>query len=95
MSSRDKLLRALDPLLHRSDNVTAVSEGARVFEIRELRATRAGSLIKVDLTVDVPHAMTVLATSELEQEITQLLRDARREVSEVRVRFCPVEEDLS
>jgi len=92
-SSRDKLLRALDPLLQRSDNVTAVSEGARVLAIKELRAKRAGSLINVDLTVDVPHAMTVLATSELEQEITQLLKEARGEVSEVRVKFHPVEQN--
>jgi len=97
-SSRDKLLRALDPLLRRSatsGDSSAVSECARVLAIRELRAKRAGSLMIVDLTVDVSPTLTVLTTSELEEKITQLLREARREVSEVRVKFHPVEDSLS
>lgn len=99
-SSRDKLLRALDPLLHlgaTNGDASAVSESERhrVLAIRELRAKRAGSLMIVDLTVDVSRTMTVQATSELEAKITQLLRDARREVSEVRVKFHPVEDSLS
>lgn len=99
-SSRDKLLRALDPLLQRgatNGDASAVSESERprVLAIRELRAKRAGSLMIVDLTVDVSRTMTVQATSELEAKITQLLRDARREVSEVRVKFHPVEDSLS
>lgn len=96
-SARDKLLRALDPLLRRgatSGDASAVSEYSRVLAISELRAKRAGSLMIVDLTVDVSPTLTVLATSELEKEITQLLRDARREVSEVRVKFHPVEDSL-
>ncbi|KAF8558051.1 cation efflux protein [Imleria badia] len=96
--ARDNLVRALDPLVHpgaANGDATGVSQGTRVRAIRELRAKRAGSLIHVDLTVDVPPAMTVLATSELEEKIGQLLRDARREVSEVRVRFRPVEDSLS
>lgn len=94
-SSRDELLHALDPLLHRdvtNVHAIAVSEGPRILAIKVLKARRAGSLINVDLAVDVPHTMTVLATSELEGKITQKLRDARREVSEVRVKFHPVEE---
>lgn len=99
-NSRDKLLRALDPLLQRgatNGDASAVleSERPRVLAIRELRAKRAGSLMIVDLTVDVSRTMTVQATSELEAKITQLLRDARREVSEVRVKFHPVEDSLS
>jgi divalent metal cation (Fe/Co/Zn/Cd) transporter len=98
--SRDTLLRALDPLLRRdatNGDASAVSESERprVLAIRELRAKRAGSSMIVDLTAHVPRTTTVLATSELEEEITQLLRDARREVSEVRVRFYPVDDGLS
>lgn len=97
-SAQDKLLHALDPLLGSgtaNGDATAIPAGSRVLAVKELRAKRAGSLINVDLTVDVPHTMTVLATSELEGEITQLLRDARREVSEVRVKFYPVQDSSS
>lgn len=96
--SREKLVRALDPLLHRDaadgDDATDVSKGPRVLAVRELRAKRAGSLINVDVAIEVPHTTTVLATSELEEEITRLLKDVRREVSEVRVRFYPIEDGL-
>ena len=76
-------------------DATGVSQGPRVLAIKELRAKRAGSLMNVDLTVDVPCTTTVQATSELEAKIAHLLRDARREVSDVRVRFHPVEDKLS
>ncbi|KAG9316367.1 hypothetical protein JVU11DRAFT_2400 [Chiua virens] len=89
-SSRDKLMRALDPLVFPGNDGIAVSEDACILAIKALRAKRAGSLMYVDLTVDVPRSMTVLATSELESKIAQRLRDAMREVSEVRVRFQPV-----
>ncbi|KAG6378175.1 cation efflux protein [Boletus reticuloceps] len=92
-SSRDIFVHALDPLLHHgatNGDATTVPKDTRVLAIKELRARRAGSLIHVDLTVEVPHMTTVLATSELQEEITRLLRDARKEVSEVRVRFHPV-----
>ena len=95
---RDKLVRALDPLVHpgaTNGDANAVSQGSCVLAIRDLRATRAGSLIHVDLTVDVSPTMTVVATSELEDKMGQLLRDARREVSDVRVKFHPVEDNLS
>ncbi|KAF8441492.1 cation efflux protein [Boletus edulis BED1] len=92
-SSRDELVHALDPLLHHgatNGDATTVPKDTRVLAIKELRARRVGSLMHVDLIVEVPHTVTVLATSELEEEITRLLRDARKEVSEVRVRFHPV-----
>lgn len=91
---QDKLGRALDPVRYRATGGDA-TKGPRVLAVRELRARQAGSLIYVDLTVDVPHTMTVSATSELEGKMTQLLKDARREVSEVRVQFRPVEGSLS
>ena len=92
--SRDKLVHALDPVLRGAIDGD-VSAGPRVLAIKELRAKRAGSLMSVDLTVDVPAAATVLAASQLEGKITQLLKDARKEVSEVKVKFHPVEDDLS
>ncbi|KIJ67917.1 hypothetical protein HYDPIDRAFT_107454 [Hydnomerulius pinastri MD-312] len=100
-SSHEKLLRALDPLLsHRvlAEHSTlngSSSQHPRLLAIRQLRAKRSGSLITVDLTADVPSTMTVLATSELEDKITHLLKEARKEVSEVSVKFHPVEDILS
>ncbi|KAF9222543.1 hypothetical protein BS17DRAFT_708242 [Gyrodon lividus] len=92
MSSHDKLLRALDPLLFHG---VVTDQHPRLLAVRELRAKRAGSLISVDLTADVPNATTVLATSELQEKITQLLKTARKEISEVRVKFHPVDDILT
>lgn len=89
--SRDKLLHALEPLVHRATTSGDATDGSRLLAIKDLRAKRAGSLIDVDVTVDVAHTISVLATSELEGRITQLLKDTRSEVSEVRVKFHPVE----
>jgi divalent metal cation (Fe/Co/Zn/Cd) transporter len=46
----------------------------------------------VDLTADVPASLTVRETSELEAKITSTLKEARREIAEVRVQFNPVDE---
>ena len=89
---QEKLMRALYPVLAHPATRDDVAGGPRVLAIRELRAKRAGSLIYVDLTVDVPNTMTVLATTELESKMNRLLKDARKEVSEVRVKFHPVED---
>jgi len=60
--------------------------------IHTLRAKRAGSLMFVDLTADVPPSLSVRETSELERKITKTLMEARREIVEVRVRFRGVGE---
>jgi divalent metal cation (Fe/Co/Zn/Cd) transporter len=64
-----------------------------ILGISDLRARRAGSLTFVELTADVPAALTVSDTAALERRITATLREARREVAEVRVRFRPVSSD--
>ncbi|KIM75103.1 hypothetical protein PILCRDRAFT_79410 [Piloderma croceum F 1598] len=63
-----------------------------LLSISHLRAKRAGSLMFVDLTADVPASLTVRETSELEAKITSTLKEARREIAEVRVQFNPVDE---
>jgi divalent metal cation (Fe/Co/Zn/Cd) transporter len=97
-TSRDKLLRALDPLLSHGVATKQLHfddpSKQHLLAIRELRAKRAGSLITVDLTVDVPSTTTVPATVELESKITQLLKKARKEISEVRVKFRPTDDIL-
>ena len=52
---------------------------------------RAGALMVVDLVADVPQSLTVEKASEIERKIAETLRKARKEVSEVRVKFNPVE----
>lgn len=91
-STRDKLLHALDPLLSKS--VQSSHGASYILAIRDLRAKRVGSLIFVDVTADVPSTLTVLDTCRLEEQITRRLSEARREVSDVRVRFCPVDAEI-
>jgi divalent metal cation (Fe/Co/Zn/Cd) transporter len=45
----------------------------------------------VDLTADVTGSLSVRETSELEAKITDTLKEARREIAEVRVQFHPVD----
>lgn len=89
--TRESLWRALDPLLPEQVGSSPGKTTTQLIAIRQLRAKRAGSLIFVDLTVDVPNASTVGDMSEVEQQITNKLKEARGEVSEVRIRFCPVD----
>jgi len=59
--------------------------------IRQLRARRAGSLMFVDLTADVSGMLNIHEASSLEHRITQTLKNARKEVTDVRVSFNPVD----
>ncbi|KAG1815913.1 cation efflux protein [Suillus subaureus] len=95
-NSQRKLVHALNPLLSSpSPPSTAFGNGfhdtTELLAIRHLRAKRAGSMMYVDLTADVPSNMSVLATSRLEVKISQTLKEARKEISEVRVKFHPVD----
>lgn len=62
-----------------------------VLAVSELRARRAGSLIFVDLTAEVPSNLTVNDLTLLEEKILQTLKEKKREVKEVRVKFKAVE----
>lgn len=90
-STRDSFLHALNPLLSKS---VESSIGAPCILAIDLRAKRVGSLIFVDVTADVPSTLTVLDTCRLEEQITHRLGEVRREVSDVRVRFCPVDAEI-
>lgn len=95
--TKSALLRSLQPLL--PDDVTPHIPTSSQIElhtdqllgVRELRAMRAGALMVVDLIADVPHSLTVEKTSVIERRIAETLKKARKEVSEVRVKFNPVE----
>ncbi|KAH7913139.1 mitochondrial iron ion transporter, partial [Hygrophoropsis aurantiaca] len=97
-SSHAALRRALDPLLSPLHSTTSQSTSngqhaavPRLLSIRDLRARRAGSMITVDLMAEVPSTLSVLSTSALEDKITEILKDARKEISDVRIRFKPVD----
>jgi len=84
------LQRALDPLLSTS---LAPRAETTLLAIRDLRAMRSGTLMFVDLTVHVPDNLSVRETSTLEDKIRGALTDAKKEISEVRVKFRPVNSD--
>lgn len=94
--TKSSLLLALQPLLP-SASRTLPQEAAApraeqlLLAVEDLRATRAGSLMFVDLTAKVPQSLSVRDTSALEDRISRTLKEAKKEVSEVRVRFEPVE----
>ncbi|KAJ6625564.1 mitochondrial iron ion transporter [Mycena sp. CBHHK59/15] len=86
--ARQSLKRALDPLL--STSASDVSSPSLI-AIRHLRGRRAGSLIFVDLTAEVPNALSMQNATLLEEQITQTLKSAKKEIAEVRVKFHAVD----
>lgn len=93
-STRSSLIRALDPLLVRphsaSDTLSRQAPTAeQILGIKDLRATRAGAQMFVDLTARVPSTLSVADASTLEGKIARTLKDAKKEITEVRVRFEP------
>ncbi|KAF9263234.1 cation efflux protein [Marasmius fiardii PR-910] len=83
--TRKSLQRALEPL--RKDSSPCYP--AIIQDISDLRARRAGSLLYVDLTAHVSNTLTVEQLSSLEDEILHAMKEKRKEVAEVRVRFKP------
>jgi len=82
----------LDPLLTApsANSSLSISQPA-ILAIRDLRARRAGSLIFVDLTAEVPKSLTVHELATLEEEILQTMKGKKKQVKEVRVRFKPAD----
>lgn len=97
-STRDQLLEALHPLLpsatQRAATPFQIAEHTEsLLAIRNLRAMRAGALMFVDLVAEVPHTLSVADASTLEDKIARALKNARKEIAEVRVKFHPIEAD--
>ncbi|KAA1476795.1 cation efflux protein [Dentipellis sp. KUC8613] len=57
--------------------------------VHDLRARRTGAALFVDLTVDVPRTLSVAQTQKLELAIHAVLKEAKKEIAEVTVRFRP------
>jgi divalent metal cation (Fe/Co/Zn/Cd) transporter len=75
------LTKVLEPLI----------DSGALLGVRNLRAVRSGALMFVDLIADVPPQMSIQDATQLDQRITSVLKEARREISEVRVKFHVVE----
>jgi len=58
---------------------------------RDLRARRAGSMLFVDVTVTVPADLSVAQTAALDDKIQRTVKESKKEVAEVRVKFVPQE----
>lgn len=92
-STRQKLVSALDPLLLSAETTKAIGSPSQraLLAVKDLRAMRAGALMFVDLTAKVPGTMSVADTSALEASIERALKRAKKEVTEVKVKFEPVD----
>ncbi|KAI0812357.1 cation efflux family-domain-containing protein [Irpex lacteus] len=92
-STRQKLVSALDPLLSSAETTKAIGSPSQraLLAVKDLRAMRAGALMFVDLTAKVPGTMSVADTSALEASIERALKRAKKEVTEVKVKFEPVD----
>ncbi|KAI4528562.1 cation efflux protein [Schizophyllum commune Tattone D] len=88
-STRNSLRKSLEPLM--VSRATTDSEIAALLDIKDIRARRAGSVMYVDLTAVVPGSTTISGAASLEDKITETLRKAKKEVTDVRVRFEPEE----
>ncbi|KAL0956509.1 hypothetical protein HGRIS_002650 [Hohenbuehelia grisea] len=82
------LLRTLKPLVD-STSSTTKDNTSKLLAIHNLRARRAGAMIFVDLTAEVPATLSIHDASSLEGKIEQTLKKARKEIAEVRVQFRP------
>ncbi|KZT68255.1 hypothetical protein DAEQUDRAFT_728063 [Daedalea quercina L-15889] len=98
--TREALVESLSPILpdpalsSLTPSVTQLqAHTENLLGIRDLRAMRVGGLMFVDLIADVPRTVSVGETSALEAEIVRTLKEARKEVKEVRVRFHPVDQE--
>ncbi|KAF5393496.1 hypothetical protein D9757_000652 [Collybiopsis confluens] len=86
--TKQVLKQTLDPLVISPSSSYPIDKPA-ILSVTELRARRAGSLIFVDLTAEVPSSMTVKDLTSLEEIILSTLQEKRKEVTEVRVKFKP------
>ncbi|KAL1748828.1 cation efflux protein [Schizophyllum fasciatum] len=88
-STRTSLRKSLEPLV--VSRATADPEIAALLDVKDIRARRAGSVMYVDLTAVVPGSTTISGAATLEYKISDTLRKAKKEITDVRVRFEPEE----
>jgi len=103
------LTRALNPLLpapstfaesttkdlHPHSHSHQAPNPSALLGIHDLRAMRAGATMFVDVIADVTPTMTMRDAAVIERNITERLKSARREISEVRVKFNIIEKETN
>lgn len=88
---KESLEKSLYPLLVTSLSPESIPE---LLSIESLRARRAGAQVFVDLTVRVPGAVTVEQSSQLEKKVLQTLKEARKEIADVQIKFKPQDSNM-
>jgi divalent metal cation (Fe/Co/Zn/Cd) transporter len=88
------LQQSLQHLLPTSPRNT-FKDSIDLFSITNLRARRCGTNMLVDLSAHVPSTLSISRASELEESIKEALIAKRSEVKEVRVKFIPIDVDMS
>ena len=86
LSVRRSLERSLLPLVSTSSSPASIPE---ILAIEKLRARRAGAQMFVDLVAKVPGTISIDQSFELEGKIAGALKESRKEISDVRVKFVP------
>ncbi|KAF8806412.1 mitochondrial iron ion transporter [Phlegmacium glaucopus] len=91
--TRQSLTKILEPLVDKSrthhQHDTNLNSCPSLLSIQDLRARHSGSLMFVDLTAEVSGLVTIAQASTLEQKIARTLKNAKKEITEVRVTFKP------
>ncbi|KAJ2922334.1 hypothetical protein H1R20_g14773, partial [Candolleomyces eurysporus] len=90
--TRASIQKVLQPLVAKEGNGASTSLTQHIpplLGISHLRARRAGSMLFVDLTATVPGNITIEQANALDQHITSRLKEEKKEIAEVRVKFEP------
>ncbi|KAJ2918596.1 hypothetical protein MD484_g1873, partial [Candolleomyces efflorescens] len=90
--TRASIQKVLQLLITKGENGTSTSLTPHIpplLAISDLRARRAGSMLFVDLTASVPSNITVAQANVLDEHITSRLKEEKKEIAEVRVKFEP------
>jgi divalent metal cation (Fe/Co/Zn/Cd) transporter len=90
-TTRRSLERTLKPLILTSPPLSP--DTPVLVGIHNLRGRHSGSLMFVDLTASVSGAMSVHDASALDERITRTLKEARKEITDVRVKFQPLDQN--
>lgn len=85
-STMRSITRVLDTIISES----ATSPSPTLLKVHRVRAKRTGAMLFVDLAAEVPGSLSVEETTKLEETIVGALREAKKEIAEVNIKFRPV-----
>ena len=85
-STMRSITRVLDTIISES----ATSPSPTLLKVHRVRAKRTGAMLFVDLAAEVPGSLSVEDTTKLEETIVGALREAKKEIAEVNIKFRPV-----